>query len=87
MKIELEISDGDIRSHLEEAMQKAVRSELVAWKIDNVVAKMVRLRWPEVAEHMIEEAVKDSDVLRKTIALEIEKKIRANLARAMKAAQ
>ena len=86
MKIEIEISDEMIRAALEETVIKQVREVLRGWPIPDEVKRMVKDRWPEVVGAMIDDQVADHEGIRKQIADEMARKLRLQVAAAMKIA-
>ncbi len=86
MKIEIEISDEMIRAELEETVIKQVREVLRGWPIPDEVKRMVKERWPEVVGAMIDDQVADHEGIRKQIADEMARKLRLQVAAALKIA-
>ncbi len=86
MKIEIEISDEMIRAELEETIIKQVREVLRGWTIPDEVKRMVKERWPEVVGAMIDDQVADHERLREQIADEMARKLRLQVAAALKLA-
>ncbi len=86
MKIEIEISDDIIRAALEETVIKQVREVLRGWPIPDEVKRMVKERWPEVVGAMIDDQVADHEGIRKQIADEMARKLRLQVAAALKIA-
>ncbi len=86
MKIEIEISDDIIRAALEETVIKQVREVLRGWPIPDEVKRMVKERWPEVVGAMIDDQVADHERLREQIADEMARKLRLQVAAALKIA-
>ena len=86
MKIEVEISDDMIREALEEAVIKQVRDVLSGWRVDDEVKDQVKKRWPSIVGVMIEERVLNREALKAQISEEIARKLRLQIAAAMKAA-
>ena len=86
MKIEIEISDEMIRAALEETVTNHVREVLRGWAIPDEVKRMVKERWPEVVGAMIDDQVADHERLREQIADEMARKLRLQVAAALKIA-
>jgi len=82
MRIELEITDEEIRQNLNSVVRTAVLDALVHWSVPEHVKKMVQAQWPVVVGEMIEQMVKDHEPMKAKIAEEIAKKLRAQVAAA-----
>lgn len=87
MKIEFEISDDDLRAHLHDTIRIQVNSVLAHWSTKDQVEKMVKQQWPDAIRGVIDEMVSDHAAMRAKIAEEIAKKLRAQVAAALKQAQ
>lgn len=87
MKIEFEISDDDLRAHLHDTIRIQVNSVLDIWSVKDQVEKMVKQQWPDAIRGVIDEMVSDHAAIRAKIAEEIAKKLRAQVAAALKQAQ
>ena len=87
MRIELEITDEEIRQTLNKAATVAVINALTHWSVADQVKKMVQVQWPVVVGGMIEEMVKDHEPMKAKIAEEIAKKLRAQVNAALKQVQ
>ncbi len=87
MKIGFEISDGDLRSALHDTIRIQVNAVLAHWSVKDQVEKMVKQQWPDAIRGVIDEMVSDHAAIRAKIAEEIAKKLRAQVAAALKQAQ
>ena len=91
MKIELEITDEEIRQTLNSVVKAAVKVPLNHWSVADQVKKMVQVQWPLIIEDMIkdmiQEMVKDHEAMKAKIAEEIAKKLRAQVNAALKQVQ
>lgn len=87
MKIEIEISDEMIRAEIGKAVKDNVRAVLGKWTISEEVLRMVNDRWPAVIGSVIDEHVANHAEIRKQVADEMARKLRLQVAAAMKAAQ
>ena len=73
MRIELEITDEEIRQNLNSVVKAAVKSPLNHWRVTDQVREMVQVQWPIIVGGMIEEIVKDHKPIKAKIAEEIAK--------------
>ena len=91
MKIELEITDEEIRQTLNSVVKAAVKFPLNHWSVADQVKKMVQVQWPLIIEDMIkdmiQEMVKDHEAMKAKIAEETAKKLRAQVNAALIPAQ
>lgn len=87
MKVDIEISDEMIRADLEKLVKENVSAVLGKWDIGDDVRRIVNERWPAVIGKMIDGHVSNHAAIRKQIYDEIARKLRLQIAAAMKAAQ
>lgn len=85
MKLEIEITEDEIRSAVERKIRVAVADQSNQFGADEYIKKQVKAQWQTAVDAMILEALNNSQALRDKIAAELERKIRAQLAAAMKA--
>lgn len=85
MKLEIEITEDEIRSAVERKIRVAVADQSNQWGADEYIKKRVKAQWQTAVDAMILDALNNSQALRDKIAAELERKIRAQLAAAMKA--
>ena len=86
MKLEIEITEDEIRSAVERKIRVAVADQSNHWGAEEYIKKQVKAQWQIAVDAMILEALNNSQALRDKIAAEMERKIRAQLAAAVKAA-
>lgn len=84
MKLEIEITEEELKSAIERKVRTAVADQSNSWGADNYIKDQVKARWKEAVDSLIDEAMKDSIVLREKIAAEFERKLRLQLAAALK---
>ena len=85
MKLEIEITEDEIHSAVERKIRAAVADQSNQWSADEYIKKQVKAQWQAAVDAMILDALNNSQALRDKIAAELERKIRAQLAAAMKA--
>lgn len=86
MKLEIEITEEEIRNTLESAVRSAVVFELSRWQLDDYIKNSVKAQWQTTVPDMIRDELNNSQVLREKITAELERKIRAQLTAVMKSA-
>jgi len=85
MKLEIEITEDEIRSAVERRIRVAVADQSNQWGADDYIKKTVKAQWQTAVDAMILDALNNSQALREKIAAELERKLRAQLTAAMKA--
>jgi len=84
MKLEIEITEEELRSAIERKVRTSVADQTFCYGTDVYIKEQVKAHWKAAVDAMVDEALKDSTVLREKIAAELEKKLRAQLAAALK---
>jgi len=84
MKLEIEITEDEIRSAVERKVRTAVADQTNQWNVDSYIKERVKEHWKAAVDALVSEALNDSKALREKIAAELEKKLRAQLAAALK---
>lgn len=84
MKLEIEITEDEIRSAVERKVRTAVADQTNQWNVDSYIKERVKEHWKLAVDALVSEALNDSKTLREKIAAELEKKLRAQLAAALK---
>lgn len=69
---------------MEKNVRDAVNFKAHSFEADDYIKKQVREQWKQTVDAMILDALNNSEALRERIASELERKIRAQLAAAMK---
>lgn len=85
MKLEIEITEDEIRSAVERKIRVAVADQSNQWGADDYIKKTVKAQWQTAVDAMILDALNNSQALREKITAELERKLRAQLTAAMKA--
>ena len=84
MKLEIEITEAEIRSAIEREVRTAVADASNAWSSDDYIKKEVKAQWGPAVDTLIAELLASSASLREKIAAEIERKLRAQIGAALK---
>ena len=85
MKIEIEITEAEIKSAIERKIRVALADEINGWNADATVKAMVKQHWKEVADKAVKDACNDAPELRKKIMAALENKIKGHLTAVLKA--
>lgn len=86
MKLEIEITEDEIRSAIERKTRVAISEQTNAYNTDVYIKEQVRAHWHKAVDNLIVEALGNSQVLREKISAELERKLRYQLAAAIKTA-
>ncbi len=84
MKLEIEITEEELRSAIERKVRTAVADQTNHYGTDAYIKDQVKAHWKAAVDALVAEALTDSKALREKIAAELEKKLRAQLAAALK---
>ena len=84
MKLEIEITEEELRSAIERKVRTAVADQTNHYGTDVYIKDQVKAHWKNAVDVMVADVLKDSKTLREKIAAELEKKLRAQLAAALK---
>lgn len=84
MKLEIEITEEELRSAIERKVRTAVADQTNSYGTDTYIKEQVKAHWKSAVDALVDDALKDSRVLREKIAMELEKKLRAQLAASLK---
>lgn len=84
MKLEIEITEEEIKSAMERKVRTAIADQTNQWGVDMFIKETVKKHWREQCEAMIVEGLSNSPVLRDKIQASIEAKLRGQITALMK---
>jgi hypothetical protein len=84
MKIEIEITEAEIKSAIERKIRVAVADETNSYRADAEIKAMVKKHWADVAEKIVVEQLSTIPVMQEKIRKAVEAKLRGQLTVAMK---
>lgn len=87
MKFEIEIPEQEIKAAVERQVRIAISDHIRGYGAGTYIRDQVKAHWTTAVNALIEEALADSDKLKEKIHAEIERKLRLQLAAAMKKAK
>jgi hypothetical protein len=87
MKVEIEIPEEELVADIEKKVRQYVLAEAASWVVRDYIVARIREQWQQAADALVAEALASGPALRAKITEEIEKKLRAQLAVAMKQAR
>ena len=85
MKLEIEITEDEIRSEVERKVRAAMSSQTNNWNADQYIKDQVQAEWGTAVDAIIQDVLNNSQVIREKVEAEVERKIKAQLAALMKA--
>jgi len=87
MKLEIEITEEELRDAIERRVRAAIYDQTNSYVADAYIKEQVKIHWKVAVDLMIKEVLNDKDdknKLREKIMEELEKKLREQLAVALK---
>lgn len=84
MKLEIEITEDEIRSAIERKTRVAIAEQTNAYATDAYIRDQVKANWRAAVDNLIVEEMYNSQSLREKIRGEFERKLRLQLATAIK---
>ena len=84
MKLEIEITEDEIRNALERKVRTAIADQTNKWGTDIYIQNSVKKQWQAAVDEMIGEILQNSSELRTKIIEQVERKLRAQVTAAMK---
>ena len=85
MKLEIEITEEEIRSEVERKIRAAISTQSNYWNADKYIKDQVQAKWETAVDAIIQDVLNNSQVVREKVEAEVERKIKAQLAALMKA--
>ena len=87
MKLEIEITEGEIKDAIERKIRVAIADETNSYKADLLIRDCVKKQWNTTVQKMIAECLEDSPVLRAKIMASVEAKLKGQINAMMKGAK
>jgi hypothetical protein len=84
MKLEIEITEEEIKNAVERKVRTAIADQTNQWNTDQFIKDRVKAHWCSSIDAMVLEVLGDSKTLREKVLAEFEKKLRAQLSAALK---
>ena len=86
MLLNIEITEAEIQTAIERKVRVAIADQTNSWRTDNYIKEQVKKHWQSAVDGLVKEALENSDKLRASIAAEVERKLKAQVSAAIKAA-
>lgn len=84
MKLEIEITEEELRSAIARKVRTSVADQTNSLGADAYIREQVKVHWKAAVDALVQDAIKDSNTLREKIEAELVRKIRAKLSAAVK---
>jgi hypothetical protein len=84
MKMEIEITEEEIKSAMERKVRTAIADQTNQWNVDRYIKDQVAEHWKASVDAMVREELADSERLREKIIAAIEAKLKGQLTAMMK---
>jgi len=79
MKVEIEVSEDDIKQELQKKVSEAIKEKLNSWGTEAIIKKAVHEAFCAAITPEIERQLKDSNHIKEKIRLEIERKLKRQI--------
>ena len=86
MLLNIEITEAEIQAAIERKVRVAIADQTNSWGTDVYIKEQVKKHWQSAVDNLVKEALENSDKLRESIAAEVERKLKAQISTAIKAA-
>ena len=84
MKLEVEITEAEIKSAIERKIRVAIADETNGWAADNFIKTMVKTYWKDTVDKLILEELTKTPRIQEKIRAAIEAKLKGQLTAMMK---
>ena len=84
MKLEIEITEEEIRGEVARKVRAAISDQSNHWHSVDYIKDQVKAQWKTAVDAIIQDVLNNSQVIREKVEAEVERKIRAQLASLMK---
>ena len=84
MKLEIEITEEEIKSALERKVRVAIAEHNSAWGAENHIKERVKVQWTTAVESLVAEMIGDSEALKLMIEKAVENKVKARVTAALR---
>lgn len=84
MKLEIEITEAELKSAVERKVRTAVADQTNQWNVDQYIKEQVKKHWQGTVDALVLEMLNDSQVMKDKIRAAIENKLRGQITALMK---
>jgi hypothetical protein len=86
MLLSIEITEAEIQAAVETKVRAVIKEQTNSLTIDRYIKEQVQASWRNAVDNLVKEVLGNSENLRASIAVEVERKLRAQIAAAVKLA-
>ena len=79
MKLEIEVTEEEIKSAIERKVRTAIADQTSSYGTDQYIQKSVKENWQKAVDDMVIEYLSNSEAIKKRIADNVEKKLKAKI--------
>ena len=84
MKLEIEITEAEIKSAIERKIRVAIADKENEWSNERLIKDHIKKMWPEIVEKMVREELENVPRMQEKIRNAIEAKLKGQLTAMMK---
>ena len=84
MKLEIEVTEGEIKTAIERHIRSAIAERVNAWGSQEYVKKAVQQAWNETVDSFVKECMRDNQRLKDDVMGAIQRKLQAQVTKLMK---
>ncbi len=84
MLLSIEITEAEIQAAVETKVRAVIKEQTNSLTIDRYIKEQVQASWRNAVDNLVKEVLGNSENLRASIAVEVERKLRAQIAAAVK---
>lgn len=79
MKLEIEVTEEEIKSAIERKVRTAIADQTSSYRTYQYIQKSVKENWQKAVDDMVVEYLSNSEAIKKRIADNVEKKLKARI--------
>lgn len=84
MLLSIDITEAEIQAAVETKVRAVIKEQTNSLTIDRYIKEQVQASWRNAVDNLVKEVLGNSENLRASIAVEVERKLRAQIAAAVK---
>ena len=81
MKLEIEVTEEEIKSAIERKVRTAIADQTASYGTEQYIQKSVKENWQKAVDDMVVDYLSNSEAIKKRIADNVEKKLKADKAK------
>ena len=84
MKLEIEITEDEIKSAVERKVRTAIADQTNQWNVDSYIKETVKKHWQEAVQQLVVDGLADSERLKEKVRTSIEAKLKGQITALMR---